>query len=294
VRDIKGYDAILLAANNGLRKVVEVLLEKGADVNSGNEFMFTPLHLAAYKGYAKIVDVLLKHPKVKINAKTENQVTALQLASKEGHIETVQVLLNNKRIDVDAQDVWEETALHYAARNGHLDVVEALIANGVNLNLQGYQNFTPLGAAVINKQEKVAEVLKAHGAKEVTREDFDAAFARAKEYNDTGNELMKRQQYKKARELFQKSIDEGIDFPYPYYNLYLIVFNNDKNYPEALNLLNKAIDMDPKIPLYYYQQGRVFQKLNQQEEALKSFRKYIEMEPNSEEAKKLKAEFPDL
>lgn len=289
-----GYDALLLAANAGLRKIVESLIEKGVDINSPTETFFTALHLSADNGYSKIVELLLRHPKINVNARTKQNSTALHFASNEGHLETVRVLLDDKRIDINAINNFRETALHMAVRNGHADVVKALIDNGAEIDLLGHNNFTPLAMAREHKHQEIIDILLSHGAKEFSRDEITAMFEQARSYTNKGDEHLKKGEIEKARELFKKAIDNGIGVPQPYYNLYLIVFNQDRNYPEALHLIEKAIMYDPNVAIYYYQRGRVYQQLRQEEEALRSFRKYIELDPNSSDAKQLKKEFPEI
>ncbi len=294
-RDTGGYDAILLAANNGLRKILEKLLAKGADVNSRLEpSMYTPLHWTAAKGFSKIVELLLQQPKIDVTAKTKDMDNALHLASMKGHLDVVQILLNDKRIDVNAQDDTRQAAIHYATAKGYIDIVKTLIDHGADFNLQGWKNYTPLGTAKYYNYKELIDLLTAKGGKEVNKADYDAALARATEYNDTGGKHLAKLEIEQARELYQKAIDEGVDLPQPYYNLCLIAYNSDKNYSEALNLIEKAIARGSDVAIYYYQRGRIYQKLNQEENALKDFQAYVEKDPNSEDTRILKAEFKDL
>ena len=51
--------ALHLAAFNGRAKVVNLLLDWGLDINAENKYSETPLHLACADGRAQIVKILL-------------------------------------------------------------------------------------------------------------------------------------------------------------------------------------------------------------------------------------------
>ncbi len=79
-----------LAASGGNPKMVELLIEKGASVNSANRDGKTALHYAAGKGHAGIVQTLLAH--LADPAALYNGKSALDLARKNGHREVEEVL----------------------------------------------------------------------------------------------------------------------------------------------------------------------------------------------------------
>jgi ankyrin repeat protein len=61
-KDRSGETALSRAAMKGHETVVELLLEKGADVDSGNGFYYhTPLARAAWYGHEAVVKLLLKN-----------------------------------------------------------------------------------------------------------------------------------------------------------------------------------------------------------------------------------------
>jgi len=86
-----GYTVLMKAAFNGSAEVLEFLLKRGADPNLRNEFGRTPLMLAAGLGGTEVVRLLLDRG-VDVNAMDENGKTALMYAAKEGRTEVVQLL----------------------------------------------------------------------------------------------------------------------------------------------------------------------------------------------------------
>lgn len=71
------------------------------------------LHLASLGGDERMVDHLLKDPKVDVNLKDDIGMTALVFASLAGHARIVKLLLRTRRIDVTLKDaLGGATALH--------------------------------------------------------------------------------------------------------------------------------------------------------------------------------------
>jgi len=58
----------------------------------------TPLHVAAFKGYAEVVELLLAHKGVTVNRAGGGGYTALRVcdAAQEAHVEVVKLLLAHK------------------------------------------------------------------------------------------------------------------------------------------------------------------------------------------------------
>jgi ankyrin repeat protein len=86
-------DELIIAVSSGdIKKVVE-LLSSGADVNVTNKNNETPLHLAAWKGYAEIASLLLKHG-ANVNAQENTGLRPLHYAAWYGYTEVVKLLLD--------------------------------------------------------------------------------------------------------------------------------------------------------------------------------------------------------
>ena len=70
-----------------------------------------------------------------VNAKNEDGETVLRVAAEKGHASVVALLLKAKGVDVNDGDESGETPLYIAAREGHASVVELLLkADGVDVN----------------------------------------------------------------------------------------------------------------------------------------------------------------
>ncbi|XP_055675593.1 ankyrin repeat and SAM domain-containing protein 1A isoform X5 [Falco peregrinus] len=164
-----------------LRDVVEVLLRNDALTNVADCKGCYPLHLAAWKGDADIVKLLIhqgpSHTKVNeqnaleikelkkygpfdpyINAKNNDNETALHCAAQYGHTEVVKVLLE-ELTDPTMRNNKFETPLDLAALYGRLEVVKMLLNAHPNLLSCNTKKHTPLHLAARNGHKTVVHVL---------------------------------------------------------------------------------------------------------------------------------------
>lgn len=84
--------AMVLAAKAGFLRIVETLLEKGADVNAQGGYFGNALQAAASRGQEDVVELLL-HAGANVNAHCGKYGDALQAAAREGHEKLVELLL---------------------------------------------------------------------------------------------------------------------------------------------------------------------------------------------------------
>jgi ankyrin repeat protein len=85
-REEGGWTAIHWAARNGAMAALRMLLKRGCDVNITNDWKDTPLHEAASEGHLSAVKLLLKQGG-RINSLNSEGKTPLQLAEEMGHPE---------------------------------------------------------------------------------------------------------------------------------------------------------------------------------------------------------------
>jgi ankyrin repeat protein len=145
--------ALQAASARGHEKVVQVLLEAGADVSAQGGFYGDALQAASSRGHEKVVQVLLEAG-ADVNAQGGHYGSALQAASGEGHEKVVQVLLE-AGADVNAQSGFYGTALQAASLRGHEKVVQVLLEAGANINAQGGHYGSALQAASFGGYEKL-------------------------------------------------------------------------------------------------------------------------------------------
>ena len=113
--------------------LVKQLLEKGAHLETKDDYGCTPFLLAVkYGAPEEILDLLLEAG-ASVRALAEDRKSALHyLAQKQGEEKMVRKLIG-KDVIVDAEDNDGWTPLHEAAQNGSKDVAEILIEKGQSL-----------------------------------------------------------------------------------------------------------------------------------------------------------------
>lgn len=119
----KGYTPLTLACYNGNLEVANFLVEKVSDIN-GNSNYGTPLMAAVYKGYDKIVAVLLQH-----NA------------------------------NPNIQDAQGGTAMHYAVLFKKYDIVKLLVEADADFNIQNNVKKSALDFAISYNDENLNKLL---------------------------------------------------------------------------------------------------------------------------------------
>lgn len=161
VRCRNGWTALHKAADLGDEDMTKFLLSSGALFAISNEAQMTPLHLAANRGHANIVRLLVLAG-ADLNMKGHStKYTPLCLASTCGHTEVVRYLLiqgglvNNK-----GADSW--TPLFRAARGGHADSVKLLLEGGAHVLHVDYYKNTCLHVAVRSGNLDVVKTLLDH------------------------------------------------------------------------------------------------------------------------------------
>ncbi|NBX72423.1 ankyrin repeat domain-containing protein [bacterium] len=157
--------------------IVKVLLEKGADVKAIDSRSNTALMHAAINDHQESVKFLLDHG-AEVNAQDENGWTALVHAAYEGHQESVKLLLKKKGADVNVQDTYGKTALMLAAEKGHQESVKLLLERGADVNVQDKHGLTALMIAGYGGHQESVKLLIEMGAEA----DPKKRYARAAEY----------------------------------------------------------------------------------------------------------------
>ncbi|KAI9811245.1 MAG: hypothetical protein M1827_005577 [Pycnora praestabilis] len=103
-----------IAGLNGNTAIAEMLLGQSAHLEMLDENSCTPLHLACWKGHAETSTLLLAHG-ANIEARDEDFCTPLHLAVQGGDRQTIEMLIEHKA-DLEAVSKNGHTHLHWAAR----------------------------------------------------------------------------------------------------------------------------------------------------------------------------------
>ncbi|MDQ6674537.1 MAG: ankyrin repeat domain-containing protein, partial [Chloroflexota bacterium] len=116
-----GFQPLQLAAFFGRREAVELLLERGAEVNTQarNAFHVAALHAALAGPDHDIARVLIAAG-ADVNARQQGNVTPLHAAAQNGQVELVRLLLEHGA-DPTAADDQARTAADFARQRGHTE-----------------------------------------------------------------------------------------------------------------------------------------------------------------------------
>jgi ankyrin repeat protein len=188
-RNVVDVSALAIAAYWGQPEIVDLLLARGAemdvftaaalgDVEQVRAFLlkqpdlvssyspdgWTPLHLAAHFGQARVASLLLIYG-AEVNARSRNGLanTALH-AALAGRRHEVAALLLAHGADPRATQRGGWTPLHQAADHGDRALIEALLARGAEVNARNDEGQTPLALALARGHQEAATLLRAHGA----------------------------------------------------------------------------------------------------------------------------------
>ena len=153
--------ALQAAACHGKVKVIELLLDKGANVNADGGEYGTTLQAAACYGRVEVIRLLLGKG-ADINAMGGEYGTALQAAAYRGSIITR--LLLNKGANINAVGGKYGTALQAAAYERNRGIIRLLLDKEANVNAEGGEYGTALQAAVYNGSIDVIRLLLNKGA----------------------------------------------------------------------------------------------------------------------------------
>ena len=125
--DKDGRTALALAAGKGDARVVEILLKAGADVNQVDStcYVWGPIHAAMQAGHEEIVKILLTH-KADPNKADSDGRTVLNIAVGKGSPKMVKLLLEHGA-EVDTANKWGTTPLAKAEMEGRKEIVEILL-----------------------------------------------------------------------------------------------------------------------------------------------------------------------
>ena len=142
---------------------VRLLLSKGAEVNSKQAQGRTPLFLAAMLGDGVPTMRLLFARGADPNLASANGQTPLMMAAVRGNIEAMRLLIE-RGAQVNARDGAGETALMAASTSGNAEAVRLLIENGADVKVKSKRNETALGFAATSGVQTSVELLLAKGA----------------------------------------------------------------------------------------------------------------------------------
>jgi ankyrin repeat protein len=159
---MNGIDKELIeAASENNAPEVRRLLTAGADIEAKTTRIGrAPLHWASLKGHVKVVNELLEH-----GADTESTTIPgwkpLHYAALKGHLAVFNELLSSGA-NMEATNSQGNTPLHFASWNVHLAIVKALLNSGANILAANNDGELPIDYALGKKNSALAKCLLLH------------------------------------------------------------------------------------------------------------------------------------
>ena len=166
-RDEDSWPVLVVAASKGHVKVVQTLLDNGANISNQTDSGLTALKMSQYTRHIAVKNLLIDHEmkkRKKFNTLPKTKKIGLQyqrdLLHQEaiiGEEEAVKMLLL-RGFDIDEQDEDKNTALHLAAREGKEDIVNLLLSVGANSNIKNSMRQDPSALARTSRIRNAIEV----------------------------------------------------------------------------------------------------------------------------------------
>jgi hypothetical protein len=153
-----GESALFRAAQNGDIETVKWLIEHGASFKDPRNDGISPLHISAYNGHSKVIELLLDFGDECNKAEPVDGGTALYMAAQNGHFEAVKHLLAHKA-KINKTVHSGTTALYIAIQNDHDEVINLLLRLGADVNKNSINGPNPIMLAVCLEKTKIVRLL---------------------------------------------------------------------------------------------------------------------------------------
>ena len=159
---------LLWASEFDHRDIVQLLYERGADVNAKDRKGITALHIAVQVGNKAVVELLLRQGANIEATEREFGRTALMFAASYGR-DSIAIILLQAGAIVSRTNHKGTTALSAAAVKGCAGVAKILLDSGADLETQDHEGNTALSVAASWDKVEVVKILLAAGAKVESR-----------------------------------------------------------------------------------------------------------------------------
>lgn len=188
-----GFSPLFTAASMGDIRVVEVLLERGANPNLRNIYSHSPLFIAAEKGDLGVIKILTDYG---ANVDLQDQLgrTPIMIAADNGHVKSTKFLVDQSE-NINLKDGGKNTVLHYAFKALKKDVIKHLMDKGADMSIKNNYGVSGdmIKKDIINRYNKIKN----------RKKQEDISVANSLSFSPSGNQPKK--QSTKFRDIVEKS-----------------------------------------------------------------------------------------
>lgn len=163
-RDSLDWTKLHSAASLGKTELINLLLDKGADINARAKDGSSPLHLAVKRSHPAAVKLLFARG-ANPSAKDQEGNSPVHIAAELFVPDMIKVLTDLGAM-VNARNNENWTPLHLAANRGKREVVECLLSVGADINAVASNGWTPLKVAANSGHLQLSELLRSQGARQ--------------------------------------------------------------------------------------------------------------------------------
>lgn len=142
--------------------IAKILLDKKADTQIKNDRGRTPLHIAVDRGNKDMIVLLLNYG-ADTTLLDKLSLTPFHIACSRKNVECVQLFLSIG-VNVNAETEIGETSLHLACAVGNVQIVQLLLKSNILNDAKSVDGSTPLHIAVENGHKEIVELLITSGA----------------------------------------------------------------------------------------------------------------------------------
>jgi ankyrin repeat protein len=127
------------------------------EINTKNEFLETPLILAAKCNRANIVDLILENNNTNVNLQDIYGDTALHIAVRKGYSDIARVLLNDWRTNINIENKNGEYIIHLVAGRGDIELYRMLKTfRDLDITFRDILGYTPIMYAFLKLHKNIS------------------------------------------------------------------------------------------------------------------------------------------
>ncbi|KAK8040054.1 ankyrin [Apiospora rasikravindrae] len=155
--DVWHLPPLAFAAKNGQTAVVELMLgHRHVIVDAADSEGRTSLIFAAEKGLTAVMELLLEKGGASVDLADHKGRTPISFAADAGHCDVLELLLRHQG-EADTADRGGRTPLSYAAEKGQTDAVKLLIEKGAQVNSVGEDTMLTIFGDLVRPEDAVAK-----------------------------------------------------------------------------------------------------------------------------------------